>query len=95
MINKTVYWDLLYFKIMVIDSQKQMRLLIIKAVNKKIIAWNDGLVFSEFIYAFWRTLKNHKDFAEDVKKITDSLPSDEHAIELLAKEFNEFRSLQL
>jgi len=57
------------------------------AMRKKIIQWNDGLNYTDFIQALWRVFKFHEDFKADTEKILHIL-TEEDAIALLADQID-------
>lgn len=60
---------------------------IASAMQQKIIQWNDGLNYTDFIQALWRVFKYHEDFKSDTEKVLRSL-SEEDAIALLADQID-------
>ena len=59
--------------------------LVQEAKDSNLIQWNDGLNFSDFIYALWRLFNNHENFKESTSKILSMVPKDT-AIDILAQE---------
>ncbi|EDP95944.1 hypothetical protein U8527_13655 [Kordia algicida OT-1] len=58
-----------------------------KAFTEKIIQWNDGLNYTEFIRALWRLFLHHDSFKEGTQDILGKL-SEEDAIQLLSDEID-------
>ncbi|XLS30652.1 hypothetical protein ACJD0Z_07450 [Flavobacteriaceae bacterium M23B6Z8] len=57
------------------------------AYHHKLISWNDGLIYSDFIKALWRTFLKHESFSEKAMFIQESI-GEHGALELLASEID-------
>jgi len=71
----------------IMEPQMHIRNLLFKAKSAKMVEWNEGLNFSEFIHAVWRLFLNHENFKTTAEHILKSM-SEEDIIELLAREVN-------
>lgn len=58
-----------------------------KALSEKIIQWNDGLDYTEFIRALWRLFLYHESFKQGTQDILGKL-SEEEAMQLLSDEID-------
>lgn len=58
-----------------------------KAFTEKIIQWNDGLNYTEFVRAIWRLFCNHDNFKHETQHILTNL-SEEDAMQLLSDEID-------
>ncbi len=66
-------------------SRKMIKGMLSTAYELRLIEWNNGLLFSEFIPAIWRMFQQHRAFNTSAEKIL-SLITEEDAIQLLADE---------
>jgi hypothetical protein len=64
-----------------------MRQLLEKAYSEKLIMWNDGMVYSDFIKALWRTFLKHDDFKNVATQIQNAL-GEVSSLELLSSEID-------
>lgn len=67
--------------------RKEIHELIEQAYRYELISWNDGLVYSDFIRALWRTFLKHEAFSEKALLIQKSL-GETGALELLSSEID-------
>ncbi|WP_046744634.1 hypothetical protein [Kordia zhangzhouensis] len=58
-----------------------------KALSEKLVQWNDGLNYTEFIQALWRLFLNNDRFKLETQTILEQLSHDE-ALQLLADEID-------
>ena len=58
-----------------------------KAFSEKLVQWNDGLNYTEFIQALWRLFLNNEHFKPQTLTILEQLSNDE-ALQLLADEID-------
>ena len=64
-----------------------MNILLDKAYDLKLILWNDGMVYSDFIQALWRTFLKHEEFSHEALKIQENL-GESGSLELLSDEID-------
>ncbi len=57
------------------------------AQTTRLVSWNDGLIFHEFIHALWRVFLKNENLTAKAMLIRSKL-GDELALQLLAEEFN-------
>ena len=71
--------------------REEVRKLLEKAYDQKLIMWNDGLQFDEFINALWRTFLKNESFQDDASRIHKAL-GEAKSLELLAAEIDLLRT---
>lgn len=69
------------------DYRDEVKKLLEKAYEQRLISWNDGLLFNEFIAALWRTFLKNESFKDDAYKIHEAL-GEAKSLELLASEID-------
>ncbi len=67
--------------------RNEIKKLLEKAYEEKLIMWNDGLQFNEFIAALWRTFLKNESFKNDAARIQKAL-GESSSLELLASEID-------
>ena len=72
------------------EHREEVKKLLEKAYEQKLIAWNDGLEFNEFIAALWRTFLKNETFKNDAERIQEAL-GEAKSMELLASEIDILR----
>lgn len=77
----------------VLEIRSTVKDLVDEAYNRKLVAYNDGLNFTEFIQAMWRLLTRDDHFRDKTLGLLEKI-SKREALELLAEEVNRKMALQ-
>ncbi|NAS30062.1 hypothetical protein GTQ40_03685 [Flavobacteriaceae bacterium R38] len=70
-----------------VDYREDVKKLLEKAYEEKLISWNDGLLFNDFIAALWRTFLKKDYYKDDASRIQEAL-GEAKSMELLASEID-------
>ncbi|WP_340202018.1 hypothetical protein [Ascidiimonas sp. W6] len=72
------------------STKKEINELLEKAYSLQLINWNDGMIYSDFIKALWRTFLKHDAFCEKANRIQNTL-GESNSLELLSSEIDLYR----